>query len=316
MKKTTKAILKVGTLSALAYGANRLVHYMATKNNLLAEQELLTYDWTHGKIKYRKAGKGSPIILLHDISYYGNSFEYHFAIPKLARGHAVYALDFLGCGQSEKPKMEYTNFLYVQMLCSFIQDIIGKKVSIVASGLSASAAIMAQRYQPDLFDQIILTNPSDIYEVPGNKQLEKFMAMGLEFPLFGTLAYNLLTTRKQVTKALKNGFYNKKNCNSSIIDRFFESAHLGDADAKYIYLSIIGNYMAANMIPALEEMDNLTILIGEEKERGIEIASHYKRFVGHIHVYKISKTKDYPQLEAPDTFAETIKHALAKSEDL
>ena len=315
MKKLTKTILKVGTLSAVTYGANRLISYMATKNNLLAEQEMLTYDWIHGKIKYRKAGKGNPIILLHDINYYGNSFEYHFVISKLAKGHAVYALDFLGCGQSEKPKMEYTNFLYVQMLCSFIQDIIGKKTTIVASGFSSSVAIMAQRYQPDLFDQIILTNPSDIYETSGNKKIEKYMTMGLEFPLFGTLAYNLLTMRNQVTKTLKNSFYDKKKCNSSIIDRFYESAHLGDADAKYIYLSMIGNYLAANTIPALEEMDNLTILIGEEKERGIEIASHYKKFVGHIHVYKISKTKDYPQLEAPDTFVETINHALAKSED-
>lgn len=314
MKKTTKTILKVGTLSALAYGANRLISYMATKNNLLAEQEMMTYDWTHGKIKYRKAGKGSPIILLHDINYYGNSFEYHFVIPKLAKGHTIYALDFLGCGQSEKPKMEYTNFLYVQMLCSFIQDIIGKKTTIVASGLSASVAIMAQRYQPDLFDQIILTNPSDIYEVSGNKQLEKCIAKGLEFPLFGTLAYNLLSTRRQVTKTLKSSFYDKKKCNSSIIDRFFESAHLGDADAKYIYLSMKGNYLAINTIPALEDMEHLTILIGEDKERSIEIASHYKKFVGHIHVYKISKTKDYPQLEAPDTFVDTINHALAKSE--
>lgn len=104
MKKFKKTIIKVGALSALAYGANRLIYHIATKNNLLAEQETLTYDWTYGKIQYRKAGQGSPILLLHDISYYGNSFEYHFVIPKLAKNHAVYALDFLGCGQSENRK--------------------------------------------------------------------------------------------------------------------------------------------------------------------------------------------------------------------
>lgn len=313
MKKTTKTILKVSALSALVYGTNRLISYMATKKDLLAEQEMLTYDWTHGKIKYRKAGKGSPIILLHDINYYGNSFEYHFVISKLAKGHTVYALDLLGCGRSEKPKMEYTNFLYVQMLCSFIQDVVGEKTTIITNGSSSSVAIMARRYRPDLFDQMILTNPSDIYEVPGNKQLEKYIMRGLEFPLFGTLAYNLLSTRRQVTKALKNNFYDKKKCNASIIDRFLESAHLGDADAKYIYLSMKGNYLAANTIPALEDIDHLTILIGEDKERGIEIASHYKKFVDHMHVYKISKTSYYPHLEAPDVFVETIRHALSKS---
>lgn len=315
MKKTTKTILKIGAVSALAYGANRLVHYMATKNHLLAEQETLTYDWVYGKIEYKKAGQGSPILLLHDINYYGNSFEYHFVIPKLAKEHTVYAFDFLGCGQSDKPKMEYTNFLYVQMLCSFITNVIGEKTTIVADGLSSSVAIMARKYQPDLFDQIILSNPTDIYEVPGNKQIEKLMAIGFELPLFGTLAYNLLSTSDRLTKTLKDGFHDKKKCTSFIIDRFFESAHLGDADAKYIYLSLKGKYLAANTIPALEEMEDLTVILGEEKERGIETASHYKKFVGHIHVYKIPNTKDYPQLESPDAFVDTIHHALAKSEN-
>lgn len=313
MKKIKKAIIKIGALSAVTYGANRLFYCMATKNNLLAEQEMLTYDWTYGKIQYRKAGQGNPIILLHDINYYGNSFEYHFVISKLAKKHTVYALDFLGCGQSDKPKMGYTNFLYVQMLCSFVEKAVGEKASIIASGFSASVALMAKKYQSNLFDQIILVNPSDIYETPGNRQLEKYMTIGLELPLFGTFAYNLLSTEDRLTKTLKKAFYDKKKCSSFIIDRFLESAHLGDANAKYIYLSMKGNYLAANTIPALEDMDELTVILGEEKERGIEIASHYKKYVNHIHVYKITNAKDYPQLEVPDTFVDTINHALAKS---
>lgn len=310
MKKFKKTIIKVGAISALAYGTNRLISYLATKNHLLAEQETLTYDWTYGKIQYRKAGKGSPLLLLHDINYYGNSFEYHFVISKLAKNHTVYALDFLGCGQSDKPKMEYTNFLYVQMVCSFIENIIGEKTSVVSSGLSSTVTLMARKYRTDLFDKIILVNPSDIYETAGNRQLEKYITIAFELPLFGTLAYNLLSTSDRITKELKNGFYNKNKCTSFIIDRFVESAHLQEADAKYIYLSMKGNYLAANTIPALEEMNDLTVLIGEEKERGIEIASHYKKFVNHIHVYKISNTKTYPQLEAPETFVDTINHAL------
>lgn len=310
MKKLTKTLIKVGAISALTYGANRFMHYLATKDNLLAEQETLTYDWIYGKIQYKKAGHGSPLILLHDINHFSNCFEYNYVLKKLAMNHTVYAPDFLGCGQSDKPMMEYTNFLYVQMLCSFIENVIGDKASVVSNGFSSSVVVMAHKYHPDLFNQIVLTNPTDIYETYGNKKLEKYIAKGLEIPLFGTLAYNILSTREKLANTLKAGFHDKKKCSDQIIDHFYESAHLGDAEAKYIYASLKGNYLAANTIPALEEIDDLTIILGEEKERGIETASHYKKFVNHIHVYKIPNTKDYPHLETPNAFVDAVEHAL------
>ena len=48
-------------------------------------------------------------------------------IDKLAENHAVYALDLLGCGRSEKPKITYTNYLYVQLISDFIKNVIHEK---------------------------------------------------------------------------------------------------------------------------------------------------------------------------------------------
>lgn len=312
MKKSTKLLFGLGAISAIAYGANRYMYYIATKDQLLSIRESYSYNWTYGSIHYIKKGKGTPLLLLHDITFYGSNYEFDTVINRLAKHYTVYALDFLGCGQSEKPKMEYTNFLYVQMLCSFIENVIGGKTSVFASNRSTSVALMSKKYQPDLFDKIILGNPQDIYEAPGIRPLEKLVTFGLELPLFGTLAYNLLSTKDQLTKLMKASFYNRKKCSDSLIDHCFEAAHLGDADAKYIYLSMQGKYLAANTIPALEELEDLYMILGESRPGGIEIVSHYKKFVKNTHIYKIPETKDLPQLESPERFAKALLHAMSQ----
>ncbi len=310
MKKSTKILLSIGAISAAAYGANRYMHYIATKDKFLPIKDSYTYNWSYGKIHYVKKGNGNPLLLLHDLSFYGNNYEYSMVIDKLAKKYTVYAVDFLGCGQSEKPQMEYTNFLYVQMVCNFIEKVICEKTSVFASNRAASIALMARIYQPELFGKIILGNPQDIYETPENKEIEKLLAIGLEIPLFGTFAYNMISTKENIKKILENSFYNKNKCSDHFIERFWEAAHLGDANAKYVYLSQKGNYLAANTIIALEKTDNLCIILGAEKENGIEIVSHYKGFVENTCIYKIPNTKDLPQLEAPNFFANALLRAL------
>ncbi len=310
MKKSTKIILGISAISAFTYGANRFMHYISTKDNLLSFKNSFTYNWTYGNIYYTKKGTGTPLLLLHDISFYGNSYEFNAITDKLAKHYTVYSLDFLGCGKSEKPKMEYTNFLYVKQICNFIENIIGEKTSIFASNHAVSVVLMANKYQPELFDKIILGNPQDIYENSENKEINKLQSLGLEIPLFGTFAYNLISTERKLTSLLENSFYDKSKCSNHLINCYLEAAHLGDANAKFVCLSMKRNYLAANTIIALDNMNNLSIILGEEADNGIEIASHYKKYVQDTCIYKIPNTKDLPQLEAPTAFTKALLHAL------
>ena len=54
------------------------------------------------------------------------------------KDHTVYTIDLLGFGRSEKPNLTYTNYLYVQLVTDFIQNIIGEKTDIIASNESIS----------------------------------------------------------------------------------------------------------------------------------------------------------------------------------
>ena len=80
------------------------------------------YHWRFGDIYYTKKGKGSPILLIHDMLPGGSGYEWTRIEDELALEHTVYNLDLPGCGRSEKPGMTYTNFVYVQAICDFIKE--------------------------------------------------------------------------------------------------------------------------------------------------------------------------------------------------
>ena len=52
-------------------------------------------------------------------------------------------MDLLGCGCSDRPKITYTNFLYVQLITDFIKAVIKQPTDVLTSGLSGSFAVMA-----------------------------------------------------------------------------------------------------------------------------------------------------------------------------
>src|ERR687884_557210 len=66
---------------------------------------------------YLKAGEGNaPVLLLHGGGYDPASLSYKHAIGSISRHHQVFAPDWPGYGQSDKPEIEYSTEYYVGFL--------------------------------------------------------------------------------------------------------------------------------------------------------------------------------------------------------
>ena len=163
MKKNKHRLVTLGILFTVATGIiyliNRIVFASATLKDLLKSSADNYYNWRFGKIYYKKKGSGSPILLIHDLTVYSSVYEWKNLIDKLSKDHTVYVLDLLGCGRSDKPRITYTNYLYVQLISDFIKNVIHEKTDIMASGYSSSLTILACHNEPFLFGKIFLENP-------------------------------------------------------------------------------------------------------------------------------------------------------------
>ncbi len=308
-KIVTISVLAASSITAI-HLINRVQNFLFTSKNILSCSQNLSYKWRFGEIKYSKKGKGSPILFIHDLTPGSSSYEFHQLVNNLTDKHEVYTLDLLGYGLSEKPSITYTNTLYEQLIKDFIQNIIGKKTSVIATGNSVPFSIMACHNNPEYFDKMIFINPQSLYsqnQIPSKQT--KLFKYAFEVPVIGTFIYNILNTKHSFEKTFEEDyFYDKSKIKEKYILNYMEASQLSGYFAKYSFASYIGKFMNTNIIHSLKEINHSILMIGGEEKEDIETTlENYAYYNSSIETVYIPETKHLPQLEAPDKILEQIE---------
>lgn len=304
-------------LAALSAAAihiiNKIIYCVSTIDNLLHKDSGNDYEWRFGKIHYKKIGEGKPLLLIHDLSPVGSSYEWSRTIHLLAKNHTVYAVDLLGCGASDKPNLTYTNFLYVQMLSDFIKNVIGEPVDIAATGKSAPLAVMTCTSDQYIIDKIILINPqnlSELAKIPTKRT--KLLYHFINLPLIGTLLYNTLFTRRRIASLFETEFYYDVSLvDENAVNTYNEAAHSDSMRSRHLFASLKGGYVNVNLtqfLPAITH--SIFIVTGSGNPLYTEDAALYQRYLPSIEIVSIARTRHLPQLEKPEEFAEQIEILL------
>ena len=314
MRKHKHKLLTISILISLSviviHIINKLILASATLKNSLKVKVGNFYEWRFGNIFYTKQGSGPPLLLIHDLSPSGNSEEWKSVVSALSQKYTVYTLDLLGCGRSDKAKITYTNFLYVQLMTDFVKDIIGQKTDVIASGLSGSFVVMTCANGKDTFDKIMLINPEDLAilnQSPSKRsKIAKYL---LEVPLLGTLIYNIITAKPNVELLFTEKYlYNPFRAEQSLIDTYYESAHTGNSNGKYLLSSINGKYIYCNIAHGLKSIDNSIFVVGGQAKENIhETLALYTSLNPSVEQEIIPAAKHFPQLETPEQLLELIR---------
>ncbi len=302
-RKLWKSVVTLtGTTIAGIAVINKFLNVTASRLHLLDRQEGEYYDWRFGKIFYRKIGEGEPIVFIHTLDAAVSSREWSRMEKELSKNHTVYLIDLLGCGKSDKPKLTYTNYLYVQLLTDFINNVVKRPADIIVSGNSASFVIMTCNIDSKLFRRIFIFNPIPLQEgqkIPtaGLKCMKKL----IEFPVIGTLLYNILYSKGHMEKRLIERYMYFGYMDSDVLDVYYESAHSQEECGKYLFSSMKANYLNINFASALKNIDNsMFIFIGEnclDKEKLVE---SYLMCNPAIEIVTVHHAKNYVQLEQPN----------------
>lgn len=310
MKKQIRNFLLLTTMTTITiYGINKAISVSSVMKNLLKTDKGRFFTWRYGDIYYTKQGKGSPVLLIHDLNPASSSYEWEKCIKHLAKEHTVYTLDLLGCGRSDKPNMTYSNYLFVQLITDFIKNVIGERTDVVVTGESSSFTLMACNMNPEQFNKIIVVNPSNLMELCATPSKEKnALKFLIDMPVIGTLIYNIVFTEKNIVKVFYDKYYYKSHLvPTKVLDTYYEAAHLQNAHGKYLLSSIKANYTNINIVHALKKINNSIYLIGSKGKNGIvEIMNSYVTYNPSIEASYIENSKHLPQLEVPEKFMETL----------
>lgn len=313
MKKHRQKILTFTILISIAtliiHIINRVIAASASLKEMLDLSNKNFYKWRFGNIYYTKRGKGKPILLIHDTLPGSSGYEWNKIEKELSTEYCVYVIDLLGFGRSEKPGVTYTNFMYVQMICDFIKNVIGERTDVIASGFSSSFVTMACHNEKECFGKIMMVNPprlGTLNQTPSQK--DKLLKFLLELPVFGTLVYHIVVSHENIRNLfIENLYYDPFHLDEDIIDAYYEAAHKGGYYAKYLYSSYASKYLNISIAHALKTIDNsIYIIEGEAENNGEVIVEEYKELNPAIESATLKKSKHFPYIENAEDFLEQV----------
>lgn len=174
---------------------------MQTQTSAIAEHFVTVYGQ---KLHYFEAGEANRpvIIILHGLI--SEASEWLQNIEALSKQFHVIALDLLGCGQSDKPFINYRIGTFVDYLNGFVQTLDGDRFSLIGHSLGAVIAINFALTYPQKVDKLVNVSSGFGYALPeaDDPQMLGFTP--------GSLKLLNPSTKAEVKKLLALALYNQE----------------------------------------------------------------------------------------------------------
>jgi pimeloyl-ACP methyl ester carboxylesterase len=158
------------------------------RHQFSVEENWITLDAAHDgpRMRYLSAGSGPALLLVHGLL--GYSFSWRFTIPALAQHAAVYAIDMLGTGFSDRPpNLDCSLKANAERLLRFMDEAGLTRCDLLGTSHGGAVAMTAAALAPDRIRRLILVDSVNPWSAHG-KHLNIFLSNPLIASLFLNLA--------------------------------------------------------------------------------------------------------------------------------
>jgi pimeloyl-ACP methyl ester carboxylesterase len=173
-----------------------------------------------------------PLLFLHNFGGGASAYEWSKVYAAFASTYRVIAPDLLGWGGSDHPVRSYRVEDYLTTIGEFMQQVIDRPVTVVASSLTGAIAVRLAVQQPELFQSLFLVCPAgftDFGQAAGRRlPLELIGA-----PLLDRLIYTLGATNEWAVRNFLENFLfaNRDRLTNETVAAYLESAQQPHAES-------------------------------------------------------------------------------------
>jgi len=128
-------------------------------------------------IFYTVKGEGKPLLLIH--GYGAGMWVWEKQIEALSQSYQVYALDLIGHGYSDRPKIPYSPETYIHFLRDFMERVGIEKATLIGNSMGGGIAWAMAILFPERVDRLILINgvPPDVLNSVKNDSFRTLVAI-------------------------------------------------------------------------------------------------------------------------------------------
>lgn len=126
---------------------------------------------------YIVKGEGKPLLLIH--GYGAGMWVWEKQIEILSRSFRVYALDIIGHGFSDRPKIPYTSETYIHFLRDFMDGVGIEKATLIGNSMGGGIAWAMAISFPERVNRLVLIDcvPPDVLNQVRNDSFKTLVAL-------------------------------------------------------------------------------------------------------------------------------------------
>ncbi|RKY01038.1 alpha/beta hydrolase [Candidatus Poribacteria bacterium] len=260
------------------------------------------------KVRYLHAGEGRPVVLLHGLGVFAESWLYN--IPHLSKSFSVYAPDIIGFGRSDKPRLKYDLNLFERFLEGFMDGLGLQKATLVGNSLGGGIALAFALEHPERVDKLVLVSSAMI----GRKVSWGLRLLSL--PLIGRLLVGK-GSKEELKRALAGSFYDPKFLTDDWVEEAYRISKLPGSE--YPFLSVIRNGVGLGgikreyvLLDRLHELRMPVLIVWGENDRVIPVRYAYAAYyrIRDAELVVFPKCGHAPQIEKYPDFNRVVLRFL------
>ncbi len=260
-------------------------------------------------IFYTVKGEGNPLILIH--GYGAGMWVWEKQMEVLSQFNRVYALDVIGHGFSDRPKIPYTPEAYIAFLRDFMDAVGIEKATLIGNSMGGGIAWGTAILFPERVNRLVLIDcvPPDVLRQVKNESLRTLIAIR-NIPLLPYLVISA-RSRSSMKWVLMECISDMNLITPEVVERQYEISRI-EGTTWVLYSTLKNAEQALKLKEQFSLIHQPTLFIWGEKDKVFppEVGETLHRTLNGSTFQLIQKSGHIPMWETPDPVNQAILHFL------
>lgn len=274
----------------------------------------LSYE-SYKVMAYHKQGKtDEKIVFLHGGGLDNALMSWNEVIDSIGEQYDIYAVDLLGYGESDKPDIEYSIPMYVELVHDVLKQLQIEKAHLAGLSMGGGISIGLSLKYPHIIDRLILVDPVGFCE---RMPFHRFCCWYVNSWL-NAKSYEWTSKSKRLIRwSMESNFIgDKKKINDDLINTLYDMLKVSDCGRAWMSFQryeLGRDKMTTDLTSHLSELHMPVLIVNGEKDSLVTLKSAEAagRVIKNSRLHIMKGCKHWCQKERPDEFAEALKEFLA-----